>query len=122
MRLFKMVLSLALLTFMAAPVFADNSQMQDSLLVSVTPVAVKTIELKLGNLHQQTTQIMIQNLDGSVTYFTDYAKKKNTYRKKINLKELVDGKYLLVINHGNEKKQQVIVMKEGRGMLLSDIK
>lgn len=119
MRSIKIFLALALFFTFATSIAAQST---DSLWVTVTPVAVKTIELKLLNLQQKTTQIMIQNLDGSITYFTDYAKKKNTYRKKVNLKELADGKYLLVIEQGAVKKQQVIVIKEGRGMLLSDIK
>lgn len=119
MRYLKCLLALAWFTTLTAPVIG---QATDSLLVSVTPIEVKTIELKVENLQRKATQITIQKLDGSVTYFTDFTKKKANYARKINLKELADGKYLLVITQGNQKKQQVIVMKEGRGMLLSDVK
>lgn len=112
---------LALCLCLTVAVNAENNPTKN-LRATVTAVENKTVEISLVNLQQLRTDISIQSVDGDVTYFQDVVKKHNAYRKRLNLSELKAGKYMLVVLNGDEKLQQVIVVKGDNTMLLSIIK
>ncbi|MFN7115652.1 MAG: hypothetical protein ACK4TA_02575 [Saprospiraceae bacterium] len=115
-------LVLAFCLTLTIPAIANEVNPTDNVQVTVTAVAEKSVEISLTNLQQQRTSISIQKLDGSVVYYQDIVRKHNGYRKRLNFNELENGKYLLVIEQGAEKHQQVIVLKDNVGMLLSSVK
>ncbi len=112
-------LLLAFSLALTIPAFAHESYPTKAINVTITAVAEKSVQVIISNLQQQTTRITIESLDGSVVYFKDIVKKHNGYHKRLNLRKLKDGKYLLVVQQGNKKHQQVIVLKDTVGMLLS---
>lgn len=115
-------LVLALCLSLTIPAVANVTNPADEIQMYVTPVSEKTVDVALANLQQQRTTISIVSLDGSTTYYRDIVKKHNGYRKRLHLNELQDGRYVLVVEQGTEKRQQVIVLKKNQGMLLSAIK
>lgn len=115
-------LLLAFSLALTIPAIANEFEPTKEVKVTVTAVAEKSLDVNVSNLQQQTTRITIENIDGSVVYFQDIVKKHNGYHKRLNLRKLKDGKYLLVVQRGTEKHQQVIVLKDATGMLLSAVK
>ncbi len=117
-----LMVALALCLSFSTAIFATTPPNPNKVKVSITVVDKKTVELRLVNLQKLRTDISIQSLDGATTYFQNVVTKHNGYRAKLNLNELKAGKYLLVVKNGSEKRQQVIVIDEEKGMLLSSIK
>jgi hypothetical protein len=122
MKFMSAMLAFCLLLCAAAPAVAACPNPTSEVQLTVTRVAEKTIDLTLTNLQQQRTTVTIQSLDGTVIYFQENVKKHNGYHKRLNLKDLPNGKYLLTIQQGREKRRQVIVIKPELGMLLSTIR
>lgn len=113
---------LALCLAFTLPVLASEPDPNAEVQMYVTKVSEKSLDVALTNLQNQRTTISIVSVDRAITYYRDIIKKHNGYRKRLNLSELQDGKYILVVERGTEKRQQVIVLKKDRGMLLSAIK
>lgn len=119
MKYLSVVLALCLCLTVAAKAETDPTK---TIRATVTAVEAKTVEISLVNLQQLRTDISIQSVDGKVAYFQDVVKKHNGYRKRLNLNELEAGKYMLVVQNGDERLQQIIVIKEDKTLLLSSIK
>lgn len=115
-------LMIVLCLSLAVPAAAIGTNPLSDIEFYVTKVSEKKLEVTLANLQSQRTTVTIENLDGSTIYFRDIVTKHNGYRKRLNLDQLPNGKYKLIVTNGEEKKQQVIVLKAGVGMLLSSIK
>lgn len=116
-------LLLALCLAMSVSALASNQDLPVESKVNVNVKAVKerTVEVFLSNLQHERTSISIESLDGETTYFKDVVNAHNGYRKRLNLRDLPYGRYLLVVKQNGEKLQQVIVLDDQHGMLLSDI-
>ena len=105
----KLLLALAVITSCAiSPSFANITY--DDILIYVDNSEGKAFNLQLANLQKVSTKVAIKDMDGSI-YFEDYITDHNGYAKKINLKKLKDGKYLLNVMQGKQKLVQVIVVK-----------
>ncbi|MDX1941255.1 MAG: hypothetical protein SFU99_11935 [Saprospiraceae bacterium] len=121
MKYLSLLLALCLAISVPTFVSAHNFTVEPQVNVNVKTVKERTVEISLFNLQQERTSISIQSLDGETTYFKNVIKDHNGYRKRLNLKDLAFGRYLLVIEQNGKKMQQVIVLDEENGMLLSDV-
>lgn len=124
---------LALCLALTIPAIAHSSLSTNDILTSdptpkgevqlyVTPVSEKKLDIALTNLQYQRTTIALKSLDGTITYYQDVVNKHNGYRRCLNLNQLEDGKYMLLVEKGKESRRQVIVLSKANGMLLSAIK
>ena len=105
----KLLFAVAMVTTIAvSPTFASVSY--DDILVYVDETEGKIFHLQLANLQKQDTKVTIEDMDGAV-YFRELVSDHNGYAKRINLKKLDDGKYLLNVTQGKQKMVQVIVVK-----------
>ncbi len=121
MKYVSFVLAACLSVVAAVPALASYIAGNPEVTLYVKAVKERTVEVALVNLQQESTSIAIQSLDGKTTYFQSTVKNHNGYRKRLNLKDLSFGRYLLVVEKGGQRLQQVIVLDEENGMLLSDI-
>ncbi len=106
------------LAFVALPSFANPTE-PEAVRVEVKAVNEKTVEVVLTNLQKERTDITLQSLNKNTTFYHETLRKHNGFRKRLNLKDLNEGKYLLTIQHNNETYQQVIVIKADAGIALS---
>ncbi len=122
MKTASILLTSCLLAVMTLPVSAHKVAPNNDFVFSAKVTGAKTIEVSLLNLQQERTVITLQSLDGATTYFEEVVKKHNGYRRQLNLRELSAGKYLLVVKRNEQKLQQVVVVSDQRGVMLSDVK
>lgn len=106
------------LAFVALPASANPTK-PETITVEVKAVNKKTVEVALTNLQRERTDITLQSLDKNTTFYRETLRKHNGFRKRLNLKDLSEGKYLLTIQQSGETYEQVIVIKDATGVLLS---
>ena len=58
-----------------------------------------------------SVDIMLKNSDGSLLYSQHVGKKETSFRTRLNLDELTDGDYVLMITNGVETTRQTITLK-----------
>ena len=79
-------------------------------------VKEKTIALRLFNLQKFTTKIELTDLYGEANYYKTTVRDHNGFAKKLNLKKLQDGNYLMKITQNGETIQQVIRIRGNKIM------
>ena len=76
-------------------------------------VKENTINLTLANLQGHHTKIQLTNLDGKISYYSEWMEERNGYSRNLDVSDLVDGKYLLTVKNQEENRNQVIKIKDG---------
>lgn len=121
MKYVSFVMALLLSLAISLPVSANDLPTDKDVTLRVKEVKTKTLDVTLINLQQQRTSISLKALNGSDTFFEDTINKHNGYRKRLDLRNLTPGKYILTVEQDGKKLRQVIVIDNQLGMLLSDI-
>lgn len=121
MKYVSFVMALLLSFAISLPVSASPIPTEKDVTLRVKSVSEMTLEVALINLQQERTSITLQDLNGYETFFSEVVKNHNGYRKHLNLEELRAGRYILTVEHNGKKLQQVIVINEDLGIMLSDI-
>ena len=100
----------------SAPAFAHTPAIDDGeVIINVNQLEGKQFILHLANLEQQTTNIKLEDLQGTV-YYTEMVRKHNGYAKKLNLRKLPEGRYILSVLQDNKKFVQVVVIQDDKLM------
>ncbi len=81
----------------------------------------KTIELRLANLEKKYTYVSITDLRGKSVYYSEGVKNHNGFLKAINIKNLIDGRYMLKIKRKDEILKQIVQVK-GEHVYFSNFK
>lgn len=79
----------------------------------------QTITLRLSNLQQKKTTVTLRDEDGKV-FFQEVIVKHNGYTKNLNLEEMSDGLYTIIIKHDDTKYARLIKVNNDN-VLFSDI-
>lgn len=79
----------------------------------------QTITLRLSNLQQKKTTVTLRDEDGKV-FFQEVIVKHNGYTKNLNLEEMSDGLYTIIIKHDDTKYARLIKV-DNDNVLFSDI-
>lgn len=110
MKNFLSVLAIASAVFYCTPALANTPPAK--LLLKVETVDHNHLVLHLANLLQETTEVSIQNFEGT-TYFRQTITDHNGYAANLNLEALPEGRYLLRVNSKDSQIDQVLVKGEG---------
>ena len=99
-------------SFFLAVIFIANLQLNAINPINFTAetkiVNTKTLSLQLVNLQENVTNISITNLKEDVEFFTQSIKTRNGFTTNLNLKNLENGKYLLIVKNNGTTQKQVI--------------
>ena len=68
-----------------------------------------------------SVDIMLTNSGGSLLYSQHLSKKETSFRTRLNLDELTDGDYVLMITNGVETTRQTITLKTNQPAALNRI-
>ncbi len=112
----KWMLFLVVATFMvSANAFANLPVAEEDkgMIINVDQVADKQFVLHLANLEKQVTLIQIEDLKGRV-YFNERVRNHNGYARKINLKKIPEGRYILSIKQDQKNFAQVMVVQDNK--------
>lgn len=108
-------LFVAMLLFSAATVFANQMpNVGNRLIVSIekSADAATSLDLRLANLEKQGTFVELRDLQGN-TWFSQFVWRKHGYAKKLNLKGMPDGNYLLSVQHKEATIVQMLRLSNG---------
>ena len=115
---------IAALVCSVASTYAFNTEVpakiDDDLIINVDQLDNKQFILHIANLQQQITNIKIQDLEGNI-YYREKVKDHNGFAKKIDLKELPEGRYVLSITQNDRRFSQVVLV-DSDNLLFSRIK
>ncbi|MEM8528642.1 MAG: T9SS type A sorting domain-containing protein, partial [Bacteroidota bacterium] len=100
----------ALVLFLSINLTYANSS-DAKMIISVKKQDDLTIKLRLANLNKQRTGIKILDINGKA-WFSEYAWNDDGYAKQLNLEEMPDGTYFLVIKNKNTNHTQAFVIRD----------
>lgn len=109
MMLAIMMLAAATLAVHATPIANDELGPQAS--SEIRKDQKKTVELRLSNLEMKSTKVLIEDFNGG-TYFSETFKNRNGYAKALNLNQLPNGKYRLVVRQKDVEMIQIVSVKD----------
>lgn len=97
-----------------ATVFANQLPTNGNrLIVSIEKSdGLASLDLRLANLEKQGTFVELRDMQGN-TWFSQYVWRKHGYAKKLNLKGMPDGNYLLSIRHSEATIVQMLNLSKG---------
>ena len=106
-----MLIAAVVCSMACIPVSAATTAPADDgdLIINVDQLNNKQFILHLANLEQQSTSIMIKDLSGT-TYYRETVKDHNGFAKKINLRKLPEGRYVLSITQNDRQFTQVVLV------------
>lgn len=107
-------LFVAMLLLCTATVFANQMpNVGNRLIVSIEKSNDQTsLDLRLANLEKQGTFVELRDLQGN-TWFSQFVWRKHGYAKKLNLKGMPDGNYLLSVQHKEATIVQMLRLSNG---------
>lgn len=71
------------------------------------------LELRLNNLGLKNTLVKIEDLSNGVSYYAENVNHRNGYAKLLDLSQLPEGKYRLVVRQKGQELVQVLSLKNG---------
>ncbi len=71
------------------------------------------LELRLSNLGLKSTHVMIEDLRTGDTFYSENVARRNGYAKLLDLSQLPEGKYRLVVKQKGQELIQVLSVKNG---------
>lgn len=110
MMLAIMMLAVATLAVQAFPGTNDD-ELGLQVSSEVRKDQTKTVELRLSNLELKNTRVLIEDFNGG-TYFSDTFKNRNGYARALNLNQLPNGRYRLVIRQKGVEMIQIVSVKD----------
>ena len=110
----------ASIVFSVTALQAFNSPIpKTSILFKTESVSASTLDVRLANLQQSKTSLVLVDMAGR-EYFREVVTKHNGFAKTLNLEELSDGLYKLVVKNSSEELS-LVVKKDGPSILLSKV-
>ena len=105
---------ICLLLVVTAINYGQSKNIEEGKLIAKTQsVQEDVIHLTLANLKGLHTRFALTNLNGKITYHSQWMKNKNGFSADLNVSDLADGKYLLTVKNNGTNLRQVIRIKEG---------
>lgn len=109
-KFFALFLCLAIFT---VPAMANTTtEPTEGKLIFKTKVEGKTVVYRLSNLQKLDTEVSIYSMDKNTRYYKGYINNHNGYVKRLNLNQLSNGKYKIVVNNGGEKLTKIMKIEE----------
>jgi len=103
------------------PSFATTTITTPPVIAKTKLIKEKTIELRLANLEKKYTYVSITDMKGKLVYFSEGVKNHNGFLKAINIKNLVNGNYLIKVKSKGEELKQIFQIK-GEHVYFSNFK
>ncbi len=102
--------SLMLLLFTCFSSFGSSATVPP-IIAKTKLVKEKTIQIQLANLEKKFTKVSITDMKGKLIYFSEGVKDHNGFSKAINIKNLMDGNYLIEVKGKGKALKQIFQIK-----------
>ena len=113
-------LAAALMVCLTVSVFASNPIVPDAeILFKTKKLDDNTLAVRLANLQQERTTVQLVDMTGR-EYFSEVVTKHNGFVKQLNLENLSDGLYKLVVRQGKDEYTR-LVKKDNDTILYSQV-
>ncbi|GAB5554823.1 MAG: hypothetical protein Sapg2KO_44140 [Saprospiraceae bacterium] len=112
MKGFKIIALFLCLAIFTLPAMANTTPEPDGKLLFKTKVDGKSVIYRLSNLQKMDTQVAIYSMDEGTRYYRKFISNHNGYVKRLDLEQLPNGKYKMVVYNGEESKTKVMKIEE----------
>lgn len=111
------MLAAVMLAFVSAIAYASPMVFPNAGEVGITVnyevQQAQKLELRISNLGLKSTQVKIEGLRSGATFYSEHVARRNGYAKLLDLSQLPDGKYRLVISQKGQEFVQVLSVQDG---------
>ncbi|MBK8703620.1 MAG: hypothetical protein IPN33_08310 [Saprospiraceae bacterium] len=109
------MLAAVMLAFVSAIAYASPmvfpSAGEVGITVNYQVQQAQKLELRLSNLGLKSTHVMIEDLRTGDTFYSENVARRNGYAKLLDLSQLPEGKYRLVVKQKGQELIQVLSVK-----------
>lgn len=111
------MLAAVMLAFVSAIAYASPmvfpSADEVGITVNYEVQQAQKLELRLSNLGLKSTHVMIEDLRTGDTFYSENVARRNGYAKLLDLSQLPEGKYRLIVKQKGQELVQVLSVKNG---------